>query len=98
MFIIFCHSTLFARIANFYVAKYHVGKVKLEQMQPTVFPIGQYVTCGVASRGFAGFQGSLSFPSNGVLLYSAQTNYLRFMALHMECYQLIFADQKHGYV
>ena len=44
------------------VAKYHLGKVKFKQMPPANrLPHLQYVTFGVASRGFAGFQGSLLY-------------------------------------
>ena len=54
-------SILQIEIWVFHAIKWHLGKVKLELMQPAVFPIDKAMTCGVASKGFAGFQGSLLY-------------------------------------
>ena len=43
------------------VAKYHLGKVKMWANAASGLPHLQYVTFGVASRGFTGFQGSLLY-------------------------------------
>ena len=43
------------------VAKYHLGKVKMSANAASGLPHLQYVTFGVASRGFTGFQGSLLY-------------------------------------
>ena len=45
----------------FNVAKYHLGKVKMSANAASGLPHLQYVTFGVASRGFTGFQGSLLY-------------------------------------
>ena len=46
---------------HFYVAKYHLGKVKMWANAASGLPHLQHVTFGVASRGFTGFQGSLLY-------------------------------------
>ena len=46
---------------DLYVAKYHLGKVKMWANAASGLPHLQYVTFGVASRGFTGFQGSLLY-------------------------------------
>ena len=43
------------------MAKYHLGKVKIWANAASSLPHLQYVTFGVASRGFTGFQGSLLY-------------------------------------
>ena len=43
------------------MAKYHLGKVKMSANAASGLPHLQYVTFGVASRGFTGFQGSLLY-------------------------------------
>ena len=43
------------------VAKYHLGKVKMSANAASGLPHLQYVTFGVASTGFTGFQGSLLY-------------------------------------
>ena len=43
------------------VAKYHLGKVKMSANAASDVSHLQYVTFGVASRGFTGFQGSLLY-------------------------------------
>ena len=53
------------------MAKYHLGKVKMWANAASGLPHLQYVTFGVASRGFTGFQGSLLYTCS-VISWSLQ--------------------------